>query len=91
MPWSYTGKLVEVREINQEIQIFDSRGILLAVHRKLPQALRSKYSHIVQEEHYRGLAGAEEAFASFKQLNQLGFGPFYVEKRPLREYEEVAV
>jgi len=41
------------------------------------------------EEHYRGVPGAERAFAHLRRLEEMGLSPFCVEKRDLSVYEAV--
>jgi len=72
-----------------EIQLFNLRGSLISSHRKLPASLKDKYGYVVRKEHYEGLSGTEEAFENLERLQAMGFGPFYVERRPLSEYQEV--
>lgn len=89
VPWEYVNQEMEVRTTETEVQIFTRRGSLVAAHRKLPVSLKDKYPYVVQEHHYKGLSGADEAFYNLEKLNALGFGPFYVAKRPLEDYLEV--
>jgi len=89
VPWEHVKKEIEVRITETEVQLLTLRGSLIASHRKMPLSLRNKYPYVVQKEHYEGLSGAEEAFSNLEKLNRMGFGPFYVEKRPLEEYLEV--
>ena len=88
VPWAYVKEVVEVRETGQEVQVFTLEGSMIAVHRKLPASMRGRYSHVVREEHYQGLPGTREAFSSLEELNRMGLGPFYVERRSLEEYQE---
>jgi hypothetical protein len=88
VPWEYVKKEIEVRLTSNEVQLFAPKGSLIASHMKMPQSLRDKYGFVVQEVHYQGLPGSEEAFSSLKKLNEMGYGPFYVEKRSLSEYQE---
>ncbi|MFQ6110205.1 MAG: IS21 family transposase [Candidatus Aminicenantales bacterium] len=89
VPWEYVKKEIEVRITETEIQLLSRKGGLIASHRKMPLSLKDKYPYVVQREHYEGLSGAEEAFSNLEKLNRMGFGPFYVERRPLEEYLEV--
>lgn len=88
VPWEYVNQEMEVRTTDTEVQVFSLKGSLAAVHGKLPGSLRDKYPYVVQKEHYTGLSGADEAFSNLEKLNALGFGPFYVAKRPLEDYLE---
>jgi len=89
VPWEYVKKEIEVQITATEVQLFTCRGSLIASHRKMPVSFRDKYPYVVQKEHFAGLSGVDEAFQNFEKLNAMGFGPFYVEKRPLEEYMEV--
>jgi transposase len=89
VPWEHVKKEIEVRITETEVQILSLRGSLIASHRRMHLSLRNKYPYVVQREHYEGLSGVEEAFSNLEKLNQMGFGPFYVERRPLEEYLEV--
>jgi len=89
VPWEHVKKEIEVRVTETEVQLLSLKGSLIASHRKMPLSLKDKYPYVVQKEHYEGLSGANEAFSNLEKLNRMGFGPFYVEKRPLEEYLEV--
>lgn len=89
VPWEYVKKEIEVRITATEVQLFTPRGSLIGSHRKMLACLKDKYPYVVQKGHFAGLSGVDEAFQSFEKLNAMGFGPFYVEKRPLEEYMEV--
>lgn len=89
VPWEYVGKVIEVRMTETEIQLFTLRGSFIASHRRLPAFLKNKYGYVVRKEHYVGLSGTEEAFENLEKLQAMGFGPFYVERRELSEYQEV--
>jgi len=89
VPWEHVKKEIEVRTTSTEVQLFTSRGSLIKSHRKMPESLKAKYSYVVDKEDFVGLSGVDEAFQNFERLHAMGFGPFYVEKRPLEEYLEV--
>lgn len=82
----HVGQEVEVRILENEIQIFSKKGHLIDAHTKIKGKDKEKYSYSVKKEHYIGLPGVDRAFRDFNILNEMGYGPFYVQKRSLKEY-----
>lgn len=82
----YVGKKVEVRILENEIQIFSKKGHMIDTHSRIKGKDKEKYAYSVKKEHYSGLPGVDRAFKNLNILNKMGYGPFHVEKRSLEEY-----
>jgi len=85
-PAQYAGAEIKVRATPAEVHLLSREGALICAHRRRERGLGIA---VMVEEHYRGVPGAERAFAHLERLQEMGLSPFCVEKRDLSVYEAV--
>jgi transposase len=85
-PAQYAGAEIKVRATPTEVHLLSREGALICAHRRRERGLGIA---VMVEEHYRGVPGAERAFAHLRRLEEMGLSPFCVEKRDLSVYEAV--
>jgi len=87
VPAAYAGAEVKLRATPTEVHLLSREGAMICAHRRRERGLGAA---VMVEEHYRGVPGAEQAFAHLERLQEMGLSPFQVEKRDLSVYEAVA-